>query len=477
MTEAARRELVSKTRRSGMLTVIQRAAGGLLRLGSNMVLAMLLFPEAFGLMVLVNVFLAGLQLFSDTGIGPSIVRSKRGEDRAFYSTAWTIQVIRGIVLSLLCLLLAQPYADLFEKPELALLVSIGAITSFVAGFQSPHWFTADRNQQLGRKVMIDLLGQFVGIITMVVWAWQTRSVVALVVGGVAASIVTTVLSHLLIPGGRVRFQIERAAASELFGFGSWIFASTAISFLAMQSDRMLLGGLLSAYWLGMFGIGVGLLSICTMFIQSLSRSVVFPAWMNSRRVSPHDHLAVMVRTRSALLCVALAVLVGVAVGAPPLFRLFYDDRYQGALPVVQLLCIATWFASMNSVSTSAALVFGDSRSIMSANLAVFLTKIPFCYAGYQLLGLTGFLIGGALANFMGSYLLAMALSKHGLKIRKTDLDLTLRALVFLQLAILPTAFPLQGWQLLAAECAWGALIVMAALWPARFFIRSVLNRT
>jgi O-antigen/teichoic acid export membrane protein len=460
-----------------MLTVFQRAAGGLLRLGSNMVLAMLLFPEAFGLMVLVNVFLAGLELFSDTGIGPSIVRSKRGEERAFFSTAWTIQVVRGALLALICLLLAEPYANLFNKPELALLVSIGAITSFVTGFRSPHWFTADRNQQLGRKVLIELLGQVVGILTMIVWAWQTKSVVALVVGGVATSIVTTVLSHLLIPGGRVRFQFERAAASELFGFGSWIFLSSAISFLAMQSDRMLLGGLLNAYWLGMFGIGVGLLSICTIFIQSLSRSVVFPAWMNSRRVSPHDHLPLMGRTRSGLLCVALAVLVAVAVGAPPLFRLFYDDRYQGAVPVTQLLCVATWFASMNSVSTSAALVFGDSRSIMTANLAVFLTKIPFCYVGYQLLGLTGFMIGGALANFMGTCLLGWALSKHGLKIRKSDVDLSLRALLFLQLAILPTVFPLQGWQLLAAEAAWGTLVVLAALWPARSFIRSVLNRT
>jgi O-antigen/teichoic acid export membrane protein len=436
-----------------------------------MVLALLLFPEAFGLMVLVNVFLAGLELFSDTGI----VRSKRGEERAFFSTAWTIQVIRGALLALICLLLAQPYAELFEKPELALLVSIGAITSLVTGFRSPHWFTADRNQQLGRKVLIELTGQVVGILTMIIWAWQTKSVVALVVGGVAASIVMTVLSHLLIPGGRVRLQFERAAAAELFGFGSWIFASSAISFLAMQSDRMLLGGLLSAYWLGMFGIGVGLLSICTMFIQSLSRSVVFPAWMNSQRVSPQDHLPLMDRTRYGLLCIALAVLVAVAVGAPPLFRLFYDDRYQGAIPVVQLLCIATWFASVNSVSTSAALVFGDSKSIMSANLAVFLTKIPFCYLGYQLLGLTGFMLGGALANFVGTCLLGMALSKHGLKIRKTDLALSLRALLFIQLAMLPTMLPLEGWRLLAAESVWGILVIVATLLPARHFLRTVLS--
>ena len=193
------------------------------------------------------------------------------------------------------------------------------------------------------------------------------------------------------------------------------------------------------------------------------------------RMSPEGHLPLMGRTRSGLLCIALAVLVAVSVGAPPLFRLFYDDRYQGAIPVVQLLCIATWFASVNSVSTSAALVFGDSKSIMTANLAVFLSKIPLCFAGYQLLGFTGFLIGGAIANSLGTYLLAFALSKHGLKILKVDLDLSLRALLFLQLAILPTMFPLQGWQLFGAEAIWGILIIVATLWPSRRFIRTVLN--
>jgi O-antigen/teichoic acid export membrane protein len=477
VTEAARRELIGKARRSGVLTVFQRVAGGLLRLGSNMILAKLLFPEAFGLMVLVNVFLAGLNLFSDTGIGPSIVRSMRGEERAFYSTAWTIQVIRGAFLALICLLLAQPYADLFGKPELALLVSIGAISSFITGFRSPHWFTADRKQQLGKKILIGLIGQFVGVLTMVIWAWQTKSVVALVMGGVAAAVITTVLSHILIPGGRVRLQFEREAAKELFGFGSWIFLSSAISFLAMQSDRLLLGGLLNSFWLGMFGIGVGLLSICTMFIQALARSVVFPAWMNSKRVSPDDHIRLMGRTRSAMLCIALAVLVAVAVGAPPLFRLLYDDRYQGAVPVVQLLCIGTWFASINSVSTSAALVFGDSKSIMIANLAIFAAKVPFCFAGYRILGLTGFMIGGAFANFIGAWILGLTLSRHGLKISKSDWDLSLRALLFLELAILPSTFPMQGWPLLMVEASWGALLIAAALWPARSFVRSVLSRT
>src|SRR5690606_2290529 len=69
-----------------------------LRFVSMMVLTYLLAPDVFGVMTMINVFLQGLEMFSDIGIGPSIIHSKRGEKSEFLNTAWTMQVIRGFVL-------------------------------------------------------------------------------------------------------------------------------------------------------------------------------------------------------------------------------------------------------------------------------------------------------------------------------------------------------------------------------------------
>ena len=75
-----------------------------IRLAANLILTRLLFPEAFGLMALVNIFLQGLEMFTVLGIGPSIIQNRRGDDPAFLNTAWTIQVIRGFVLWILTIL-------------------------------------------------------------------------------------------------------------------------------------------------------------------------------------------------------------------------------------------------------------------------------------------------------------------------------------------------------------------------------------
>src|SRR6056297_1850851 len=102
--------LRARAMRGSMLTIVSFGGQNVLRLGSNLVLTRILFPEAFGLMALVQVFIVGLQMFSDVGIQTSVIRSKRGDDPASLHTAWTFQVLRGVLLWLGCFGIALPAA-------------------------------------------------------------------------------------------------------------------------------------------------------------------------------------------------------------------------------------------------------------------------------------------------------------------------------------------------------------------------------
>src|SRR5690606_13304585 len=92
-------------------------AANAIRLGGNLALTRLLFPEAFGVMAIVNVFIQGLWLFTDVGIGPAIVQSPRGDDQRFLDTAFTLQVTRGLALCTACALLAAPVASFYSTTE------------------------------------------------------------------------------------------------------------------------------------------------------------------------------------------------------------------------------------------------------------------------------------------------------------------------------------------------------------------------
>src|SRR5438874_5493519 len=114
--------LKSRTLRGSMWTIGGYGLSNVLRVAGNLVLTRLLFPDVFGLMTLVNVFIQGLWMFSDVGIGPAIVQSNRGDDPKFLRTAWTIQCFRGVALWLCASALAWPVARFYGQPLMVWLV-------------------------------------------------------------------------------------------------------------------------------------------------------------------------------------------------------------------------------------------------------------------------------------------------------------------------------------------------------------------
>ena len=98
--------MAQRVRQAVLWVAIGHGGTQALRLLSNLVRTRLLFPEVFGLMAIVTAVMTGLLLFSDLGVGLSVIQNERGEESDFLDTAWTAQVARGAGLSTVVLLLA-----------------------------------------------------------------------------------------------------------------------------------------------------------------------------------------------------------------------------------------------------------------------------------------------------------------------------------------------------------------------------------
>jgi O-antigen/teichoic acid export membrane protein len=167
--------LASKASTGAAWTIVGHGGEQVVRLASNLIVTRLLLAEYFGLMALVSVFLIGLQLFSDIGIGPALVQNKR-EDAGFVNTVWTIQVFRGLALCAIAFPVAPLFADFYDEPILTPLIRVSALTAAIRGFTSTSFYTQTRHLQLKGPVIVQFASQLAGTIVMVAWAWTTRSV-------------------------------------------------------------------------------------------------------------------------------------------------------------------------------------------------------------------------------------------------------------------------------------------------------------
>ena len=158
-TAAAATSLFQRALRGSAFTAGAYALTQAMRLASNLILARLLAPEAFGVMALVSVVLVGMVMFSDVGVSASISQSKRGDDPAFLDTAFTIHAFRGLMLWLVVCALAWPLARFYDAPELRSLLPVAGITLLIAGFNPTRMDTATRHLLLGRVTALDLAAQ------------------------------------------------------------------------------------------------------------------------------------------------------------------------------------------------------------------------------------------------------------------------------------------------------------------------------
>lgn len=383
--------LRARALRGTAFTFLGFGAQQFLRLLSNLILTRLLFPEAFGLMALVMVVLMGLQMISDTGINPSIVQSKRGDDPAFLNTAWSLQIARGALLWLLTFALALPIANFYELPQLAVLLPVAGLGAFIQGFQSMRLATANRHIALGRLTAMELISQIIGIVIMVLLAWWLQSVWALLIGTLIGISIKTVMSHWLLPGQQDRLAWDRDAFWEIFHFGKYIFIGSMAGFLINNADRAVLGKFISIAELGIYNIGYFLASVPMILSLQLGSRVLMPLYT---KTPPRDgaHNRSKIRMARLMLTTALIGLgLGFALIGDWLIEVLYEEEYALAGPILVLLSLTFLPTLVINAYANLMLASGQSRHFTIYLIllgAVQLTLLILLVRDYGIFGAT-----------------------------------------------------------------------------------------
>jgi O-antigen/teichoic acid export membrane protein len=405
--------LFARALRGSAITAGAYAAAQALRLASNLILARLLFPEAFGLMALVTVVLVGLQMASDVGLGPAIARSPRGDDADFLNTAWTLQVARGVLLWAGASALAWPVAAFYGAPVLAGLIPVAALSLLVAGFNPTRIETANRHLMLGRVTALDLAAQAMGILAMVAMAAATGSVWALAAGAVVTAAAKLALTSTLLPGPRNRFRWDPAAGRELLHFGKWILLSTICGFVLSQGDRLVLGAYLTLDRLGLYNIGYFLASFPWLLGGAVTMRVMIPLYRDDPPGAKAANLPRLRRMRGAMTAGLLALLAGMALAGPWLVGVLYDPRYLAAGAIVTLVACAQMPAVVGMTYDQAALAAGDSRAFFWVLLAKAVLQSAGFVLGAEAGGLVGAVAGQGIALTLAHPLIIWLARRHG----------------------------------------------------------------
>jgi len=405
-------------------TIASYGSSQIIRFGSNLILTRLLLPELFGLVGLAYVFIVGINLFSDIGLGASIIQNKRGEDPQFLNTAWTLQVIRSFFVWICLIIITKPIASFYGDDRLLWLIPLIGINSLIGGFNSTATSSLNRKMAVKRVVIFELGIQFVSTTVMIVWAWFDRSIWAIIAGGFTNSLIELVWSHFLIPGKSNRFAWDKEAAKEIFSYGKWIFLSTALFFLCSQADRLILGKIFTLTLLGIYGIAYTLGDMPRQVIIAISGRVIFPS-ISLLAQLPREELRAKILNNRKLILIPLAVGLAIFVSfGDQLILTLYMKEYEAASWMMPILALGIWHTTLYSMMGSCLLAVGKSQYQAMGNL---LTLVNLCISiplAYHLKGNLGAVIAIALGDLPTYAVINYGLWREGLTCFSQDLQLT-----------------------------------------------------
>lgn len=332
------------------------------------ILARILAPHDFGLMGIALLTMATLETFSQTGFQQALIQKKE-DIKSYLDSAWTVLILRGLLLFVILYFLA-PYAAVFFKASQAKpIIQVIGLSVLLQAFTNIGVIYFQKELEFKKQFLYRLSGTLADFTVAVSAALILRSVWALVFGLLAGSATRLITSYLIHPY-RPHLSSHLRKAKELWGFGRWVLGSSILIFLITQGDDIFVGKLLGATMLGFYQMAYRISNMPATEITHVISQVTFPAYSKLQDNLPKLREAYLKVLRlTAFLSFPIAGLVFVV--ASDFTRLFLGEKW---LPMVPAMMVLVWWGVIRG------LVGAMSPVFLSIGRPKVVTKLQFIQA-------------------------------------------------------------------------------------------------
>jgi len=364
--------------------ILFKIAGQFLGLISTVILARLLLPAEFGIVAMAMSVIGVLEMMRSFSFDAMLIQ-KQDADRTHYDTAWTFNVLLGLLVAFLLVVLAGPTASFYGEPALTLVVYVLAIGTAIQGFENIGIVDLRKNMQFNRDFRFLMLRRLSGFVVTVPLAFLLRNYWALVAGMMATRL-TSVLSSYWMSDYRPRFTMR--ARAELFGFSVWLFFLNLLEFAWVRSADFIIGRIAGARMLGIFRISYQLSNLpATELVAPINRAI-FPGYALVSRdteLLKKGYLGVL----SIVSLLSVPAGFGIAVVAPILVAVVLGPSWADAAPVMAVLALFGVTSALLGNAGSIFKAIGKPQFLMALAALRFAVLLPVLILATREFGVIG----------------------------------------------------------------------------------------
>ena len=359
-------------------------------------LAGLLAPEAFGLVAMATVVFELANAFVESGLGQALIQSKSVSEVDLSTVFYTNLLLSGLAYSFL--FFGAPFvADFYSQPELSALVQVMGLVVFINATKVVQVAVLNRAMDFKSQMKANTAGAIGSGVLAVSAAYIGLGVWSLVVMMLGQAFISS-LMFWVASSWRPKLIVSVESFKRLFRFGRNLLAEGMLTVLYQNSHVLVIGRFFSVEVTGLYFFAKKISNLISQQLTTAVQQATFPALstlQDDNEALRHKYRHIM-QLMMFLIAPVMALLAALAT---PLFGLLFDEKWQGAVPYLQLLCVVGILYPLHALNLNLLKVKGRSDLVFkvglvkkSVNLVLLFTAIPF--------GVIGIVISQVIASFL-----------------------------------------------------------------------------
>ncbi len=360
--------LASAAARGGGITIASQVVKVVLMLGSTVVLARLLNPADYGLVVMVLAVVGVGEIFRDFGLSMAALQAK-SLSQAQQSNLFWINTTVGLALGLIAFGVSYPLSTFYGQSDVVVITQALSLTFVLGGLSTQFKVRINRDLRFLALAFADLLPYALGIAGAIAIAFVYASFWALVAQQLIVAAATLVISVVLT---RWRPGLPRRVPMDgLISFGASFAGTQIISYLTRNIDSLLIGRVWGSTALGYYDRAYNLVVLPLTQINTPMSRVAVPVLA---RISGDEErfLSHLRRAQLVALYVTSSVFALLFALGTPLIVLVLGEQWRPAGPLMSVLAVSGVFRSLVQVVYWIYM----SRGLAGAQLRFYLVAQP-----------------------------------------------------------------------------------------------------
>ena len=308
----------------------------------GVILARLLLPEDFGLLVTVQIFTGIAGLIAGGGMGQALVRNKDADQHDF-NVVFTMQFVICVLIFAFFFFIAPYFARWYDEPIYEALLRVTAINFLLRPLVGNHSIWLHRNMRFKVRAIIGVISGLLTSITSVYMAWNGMGVWSLAFAGLFGSFVNWYLLSKQTPL-RLAFAFDTKTANRLGGTGIKFASLDIVEYLRGQVNNFVIGRLANPAAVGLFNKAD---SLARLPFSTISASVYQPIFraLSAEQDNLDRSKYLFLRTVTLLLIYTLPAYIILSWLAEPLITFVYGPKWTDAAAPMSVLAWALAFSS------------------------------------------------------------------------------------------------------------------------------------